>query len=148
MRGTSNHEIHCVTDEAEPRDICVYTDESQEHILTFVSAGHQLNLIKPFCTGRIFKAELIIFEPDFLINISQIAQCFEPYGTDARIAVLKRLTPPANTEAINLGNFASAPRRRASRRYLGARLRRQRYNILPQQCPQPFVLRHKPRLPR
>lgn len=107
VRGTADHEIHCVTDEAEPRDICVHTDESQEHILAFVSAGHQLNLIRPFCTGSVFKAELIIFEPDFLINISQIAQCFEPYGTDARIAVLKRLTPPANTEAVNLGNFAS-----------------------------------------
>ncbi|MDE6612511.1 MAG: AAA family ATPase, partial [Muribaculaceae bacterium] len=38
---------------------------------------------------------------------SQIAQCFEAYGTDARIALLKRFSPPANTAAVNLGNFAS-----------------------------------------
>lgn len=107
VRAAADELIECSTDEPEPRDIFLAPDSSQKHLLGFVQPGHQLNLVRPWYSDGTVKAELVIFEPDFLVNISQIAQCFEPYGTDARIAVLKRFAPPANTEAINLGNFAS-----------------------------------------
>ncbi|MCH5222161.1 MAG: AAA family ATPase [Muribaculaceae bacterium] len=66
-----------------------------------------LNLIEPKIGDGFIRAELIIYEPDFLVNITQVAGCFEAYGTDARISMLKKLSAPANSQAINLGNFAS-----------------------------------------
>lgn len=68
--------------------------------------GAQLNIIRPRIDNDIVYPELIIFEPDILIDISAIAGCFETYATDARIALLKRLSPMAAGDAINLGNFA------------------------------------------
>lgn len=68
--------------------------------------GAQINVIRPRIADNIVYPELIVFEPDILIDVSSVAGCFETYTTDARIALLKRLSPPPAGDAINLGNFA------------------------------------------
>lgn len=50
--------------------------------------------------------ELIIFEPDYLVNITTVASCFESYAESPFVALVNKLKPPANTLAIQLGNLA------------------------------------------
>lgn len=69
--------------------------------------GAQINVIRPRIMEDIVFPELIIFEPDMLIDVSAVAGCFESYATDPRIALLKRISPAPFGDAINLGNFAS-----------------------------------------
>jgi hypothetical protein len=49
---------------------------------------------------------LIIVEPDFLIDISSIARCFEFYGHHPLNYTLHRMEPSALSQAILLGHFA------------------------------------------
>ncbi len=80
-------------------------DRSYLHDILF--QGAQINVIRPRIKEDMVYPELIIFEPDMLIDVSAVAGCFETYATDARIALLKRISPAPFGDAINLGNFAS-----------------------------------------
>ncbi len=79
-------------------------DRSYLHDILF--PGAQINAIRPRIDGTTIFPEILIFEPDILIDVSTVAGCFESYATDPRIALLKRITPPPAGDAINLGNFA------------------------------------------
>lgn len=79
----------------------------RSYLRTILFPGAQLNIIRPRINGDIIYPELIIFEPDILIDVSGVAGCFETYATDPRISLLKRISPPASGDAVNLGNFAS-----------------------------------------
>ncbi len=68
--------------------------------------GAQLNIIRPREENGTVYPELTIFEPDNLVDISAVARCFETYAESPLLHLLKRLEPPANSEAIMLGNFA------------------------------------------
>ena len=52
--------------------------------------------------------QLIVVEPDFLLDISSLAACFSDYGHHPIAYTFGRLKPAANTQAILLGNFAGA----------------------------------------
>lgn len=69
--------------------------------------GDNINLINPRITGLSADAEYIIYDPDFLVNVTQIAGCFEDVGVNPVSAVVNRFAAMENTQAINLGNFAS-----------------------------------------
>ncbi len=68
--------------------------------------GVQLNLIRPREEAGIIHPELIIFEPDYLVNISTIAHCFTNYADSPFVDLIKKLEPQKTTEAIVLGNLA------------------------------------------
>ncbi|SFG35321.1 AAA domain-containing protein [Prevotella sp. KH2C16] len=51
---------------------------------------------------------LIILEPDYLLDISSIARCFQDYGHHPLSYLLNQLAPKANTQAILVGNFAGS----------------------------------------
>lgn len=69
--------------------------------------GAQLNLVRPREDNGIIYPELIIFEPDYLVNISTVAHCFTSYADSPYVELIKKLEPARTTEAIVLGNFAS-----------------------------------------
>lgn len=52
--------------------------------------------------------DIIVVEPNYLIDISAIAECFKPYGHDELNYSFSRLTPAENTQHILLGNVANA----------------------------------------
>lgn len=82
-------------------------DNDFSYLRPWLSEGVQLNLIRPRRDGEgVLHPELIIYEPDFLINVSSIASCFESYNTDAILNCIKSLQPAPSGDAINLGNFA------------------------------------------
>ena len=56
--------------------------------------------------AKVCMPELIIFEPDYLIDITTIASCFESYAESPYVNLVNRLKPQANTMHIHLGNLA------------------------------------------
>lgn len=72
-----------------------------------VRAGMRLNLVCPSTEGCRADAEIVVVEPDCLIDVTAVASCFEPYGESPALFVLGRLRPRASAAAVMLGNFAS-----------------------------------------
>jgi len=67
--------------------------------------GMQLNLVRPYEAREATLAELIIIEPDFLIDISSLAACIETYAPQQFL--LNRFLPSASSRAsVLLGNFS------------------------------------------
>ncbi len=77
------------------------------YIKELLTPHTQLNLIHPRRQEDIYIPELIIYEPDFLLDVSAIASCFETYGCTPLTYLINKIKPAANTKAILLGNFAS-----------------------------------------
>ena len=71
-----------------------------------LTEGMQLNLLDCTIDGTTVTPSLIVVEPDFLIDISAIAACFQDYGHHPLSYLLNRLKPRANSQQILLGNFA------------------------------------------
>ncbi len=71
------------------------------------SVGAYLNLIHAHEDDGILYPEIIIYEPDYLINISTIARCFETYAESPMVDLLKKLEPTTESQPILLGQFAS-----------------------------------------
>lgn len=70
--------------------------------------GAQLNLvqIRKAERGNVYLPELIILEPDYLINITTIAGCFETYAESPFVNLINKIKPQANSSSIHLGNLA------------------------------------------
>ena len=66
----------------------------------------QLNLVRIRMEEDVCMPELIIFEPDYLIDITTIASCFETYAESPFVNMVNKLRPQANTVHIHLGNLA------------------------------------------
>ena len=70
--------------------------------------GMQLNLLDCTITRKKVVPRLIVVEPDYLIDISTIANCFETYGHHPLLFTVNRLTPRLSNKHIVLGNFAGS----------------------------------------
>ncbi|MBQ9094579.1 MAG: AAA family ATPase [Prevotella sp.] len=69
--------------------------------------GAQLNIIRPREKDGVLIPELIILEPDYLVDISAIARCFTSYAESPLVHLINKIQPQQTTEPIILGNFAS-----------------------------------------
>lgn len=85
----------------------VYKDWDWSYLRGLLKAGCQLNLIRPREDDGILYPELLIWEPDYLVDISAIAACFESYGLSPLTHLLNRLKPSSTTQPMVLGNLAS-----------------------------------------
>ena len=95
--------VYATTDDGE---VCIKTDDAS--LRTLLTEGMQLNLLDSHREGQTFQPQLIVVEPDFLLDISSLAACFSDYGHHPIAYTFGRLKPAANTQAILLGNFAGA----------------------------------------
>ena len=97
------------TDEAGPATVII--PEGWEYILKLLDKGCEINLVRPHTEdrsdGKVLVPELIILYPDYLIDISTVASCFESYADTPYIALLNNLRTTPSTRAIHLGNLAS-----------------------------------------
>ncbi|MDE6266625.1 MAG: DNA2/NAM7 family helicase [Muribaculaceae bacterium] len=83
------------------------TGSELESILPYVKVGTQLNIVNPRTNHKgECVPEFIIYEPDYLIDITGVAECFETYCTSERVSLVKRLKPEVVTRHILLGGFA------------------------------------------
>lgn len=76
------------------------------YIADLLSEGAQLNIINPSVSDGITYPGLLILHPDYLVDISAVANCFETYATSPLVHLINKISPSANTEATLLGNFA------------------------------------------
>lgn len=89
------------------RYITEKTLTSHPELKEIVEENTQINIINPTFSDTECTAELIIVEPDYLIDISAVANCFENYGVSPFSYLINKLRPKQNTSAILLGNLAS-----------------------------------------
>jgi superfamily I DNA and/or RNA helicase/SAM-dependent methyltransferase len=87
-----------------------YTKENYSgnwgYIKELLTENTQLNIVHPNIENNIYYPELIIFEPDFLVDISSIANCFEHYGATHLTYLINKIKPSPNRRAFLLGNLA------------------------------------------
>lgn len=70
--------------------------------------GAQLNLLDVAVDDEgVLTPSIIVLEPDFLIDISSLAECFKDYGHHPGNYLLGRLRPSENTRPLLLGNIAN-----------------------------------------
>ena len=51
--------------------------------------------------------EMLVLEPDFLLDITALCACMKPYGHSPYTHLLNKFAPPARSAAIQLGNAAN-----------------------------------------
>lgn len=88
-----------------------WTDDPEtadwSYLKEWLRVGTQINLVRPKRqTDGSLAPELLIYEPDLLIDISNVAACFEDFAHSSRVGLLSRLMPQETSEAIVMGNLA------------------------------------------
>lgn len=83
-------------------------EENWSYLREILWEGCTLNLVRVRMDkrGEILLPELIILEPDYLINITTIANCFESYAESPFVNLVNKIKPSANTNHIHLGNLS------------------------------------------
>ena len=99
---------------AETTDGNLIVIDHTEHpyLKKILREGMQLNLldchVEPADVTQVSPG-LVVVEPDFLLDISAVARCFQSgHGRHPLLYTVDRLMPRANSQAILLGNLASA----------------------------------------
>lgn len=78
------------------------------YLARLLHEGAQLNLVRPRrLTDGTMVAEVVVYEPDYLVDVTSVAGCFEEYSQTPFLHLLHRLQPPQQSSAIVLGNLAS-----------------------------------------
>ena len=101
-----------ITETPKHEEIIVLCSEKQKKEINalskYLSAENTLNLLhcKPLESG-LYEVELIIYEPDYLMDISLLAECFRQFGSHPLNYTLSRLRSPENTRYLLLGNTAN-----------------------------------------
>lgn len=101
-------------DESDAPEVTVYYGSDNEYmnadssyLTAMLREGTQLNIVRPRLEKDIYYPELIIYEPDYLIDISSIAAGFREYGVTPLSALINKIAPSSKTSAMLLGDFAS-----------------------------------------
>ena len=76
------------------------------YLKEILHVGMQLNLLDCSMKNGIASPRIVVVEPDYLLDISSIAACFEDYGHHPLSFIMNKMKPRANTPHTILGNFA------------------------------------------
>ena len=105
--------IYCTGETTIDELRVLYLKDEKHHSPDFsylkdiLNAGDMLNLIRPqLCEDNVVVAELIIFDPDYLVDVSTIVSCIDSYAKSPIVGWLRRLEPSVSSEAILMGNMA------------------------------------------
>ena len=120
--------IRCIVNRFDTQTIWAETTEGEQievdytehaYLTKIVREGMQLNLLdnhveeggarKEKGERRKVKPGIVVVEPDFLIDVSAVARCFQgTYGHHPLLYTVERLKPRGNSQAMLLGNCAGA----------------------------------------
>lgn len=88
----------------------IYADERHRTFAPLADQlyeGAQVNLLSVRRDGEVLRPEAVVFEPDFLFDITALCGCIKPYGTTPLAHLLHKFLPAPRSEAICLGNTAN-----------------------------------------
>jgi DNA replication ATP-dependent helicase Dna2 len=104
----SNNLLLCDTEQSlGEKHITVIIPENFSSCLDFWP-GAQLYLINiEIDDQELYRPKFIILEPDYLVDISSIAECFQEYGYSELQFIKSKFEEKANGKYIRLGNFAN-----------------------------------------
>ncbi len=110
-------------DNANPAEQLLKVEYADETDRTFADLkeqlyeGAQLNLLSVEAertagktardNPRVLRPEMLVLDPDFLIDITALCACIKPYGYSPYTYLLNKFAPPARSAAIQLGNAAN-----------------------------------------
>lgn len=101
-----------VSDEMTPIKVLLkYDIDADEvdftYLKPYLTTGAQINVVAPKknAKGEII-SDVIVYEPDYLIDITATASCFDSCGVTPLLNLLSRLSPDVVSKHILLGNFA------------------------------------------
>lgn len=107
--------LYVIRDDEEDHKIAISLDEDSRYIRE-LPQGIALNLIflhKPNPVQEEdalfarYTPDILVVEPNYLFDISSLAECYKPYGHDPMNYTFSRLTQVENTRHILLGNVAN-----------------------------------------
>lgn len=108
-----NKLIHATCEDNDQTISIAYTATNQyvpgdwSYLKRLLHKGMMLNVIRPRkAKGGELLPELIIILPDYLVNVTSIAACFDEVGQSPLANLLSMLSPSASTKPMLLGNFA------------------------------------------
>lgn len=110
IRGDS---LLCNPDTNQNEDYITVKIKETEVNDKFTSVNHfwkgaQLFLVNiEIDENEIYHPKFIILEPDYLVDISSIAECFQDYGTTELNYIKSKFEELPNSKHIRLGNFAN-----------------------------------------
>lgn len=123
-KGAALPSLRCFIDGWDAQFILATREDSGEHIKidyatpgpyalgdwTYLRGllipGEQLNVVRPREEDGIIYPELLILCPDYLVNVTSIAACFEEYGASTRLNFINKIKPKETTRHMLLGAFA------------------------------------------
>lgn len=123
VRDVDGNYIYVSAEKGLPGQLLAVDISADElvYLRKMVHEGVQLNLLdcklgdaaagtEPAARGaeHVIEPGLVVFEPDYLIDISSLAACFKDYGHHPLTYTLERMRPKADSQAILLGNLAGA----------------------------------------
>ncbi|MGL5228808.1 MAG: DEAD/DEAH box helicase [Bacteroidales bacterium] len=107
--------LYVIRDDEDDQKMAVSLDEDSRY-LRDLPQGIALNLIflhkavpvqgEEDAFAR-YTPDIIVVEPNYLFDISSLAECYKPYGHDPMNYTYSRLTQVGNTRHILLGNVAN-----------------------------------------
>lgn len=106
-----NSFIHITADsEKAKRDFVIdYVSKTDfSYLRKILRKGLQINVLDSSITNDVLYPQYIILEPDFLIDISVLAGCFNEYGHHPYNYLMNFFQSKAISQPILLGNFAGA----------------------------------------
>ena len=103
VTGWDEKYIYATTEEGN-----VSVSMNDDTLPAILCDGMQLNLLDSILQDSVITPQLIVVEPDFLLDISSVAACFQSYGHHPATYLFNRMKQSANTQAILLGNFAGS----------------------------------------
>ncbi|MDR2691388.1 MAG: PD-(D/E)XK nuclease family protein, partial [Dysgonamonadaceae bacterium] len=111
FKELSGKNLLAETSDRQPLILTCNQSQLQElsELSPILRPGNVLNLLNVDETSEpeTVSAEFLIFEPDYLLDISALAECFRPYGNHFLNYTLSRLQEKETTPAILLGNTAN-----------------------------------------
>lgn len=107
-----NDFLICDSEENEGGELIqVAINDSRYNLLFVVTEkwiGAQLNLLNvEVDENEIFYPKFLILEPDYLIDVSSIAECFQEFGKSEYHYLKSKFEEVPNNKYIRLGNFAN-----------------------------------------
>lgn len=99
--------IHVRSESADDLAVALHIGDSDWSYLTrLIAEGSQLNLVRPRRVDTHLEADLIIYEPDYLVDVTAVASCFEEYCNSPFLHLLHKISPHQQSSAILLGDLA------------------------------------------